>query len=310
MYDINSRYVGQTSGWAVPGDFIANGLLSDKKMTYRGREGVLSPTISAHRRRGWIPVVAAAVIILGALLVSPVLSGDGLVFHRTCTRGAIVASELLWTPLIEANAPLKGNVSGGTLQFSNQGGTGYQQIALTDGQAGAVFTLDNWSIFREVQSYTLGPGAGERCSSPFAAVDENRLSLTQGLGGDHLRTYYLAPTGTSVDAGIPSQFNLSDGSLPFTYPSVVIRDAFTVGSATPVPSVTTCGDPSYKVLYWNLTQVTVGVPLPSSLGNLTITAQLAQTSHLDYWFAPNGGTWEYSHTSSSGLAFSYQPCPA
>ena len=218
-------------------------------------------------------------------------------------------SEMLWTPLIEADAPWAGNVSGSTLQLQSPSITNHQFIDLTNGQAGAVFTLDNWSIFHEVQTYAFGPGAGTSCLVPFVAVDESRTSLEQGLGGNSYRTYYLLPSGMTIDTGIPYQFNLSEGSLPFRYPSVVIHDTFASGPAASTGTVTTCGALSPRVMYWNLTGVSVGVPTPPSLGNLTLTVTLPQTTSYEYWFPPHAGIWEFRSTPASGLAFSYARCP-
>lgn len=250
----------------------------------------------------WGPAIVAgiiATIVVAVLLVTPALSGWGLVYHSGCARGKLVESENLLTPVAILNSPYNSSSTAVAVRLTEAGGAPVPdlggQIAASNGSTVALFSLNEWSIYSQASTWVLGPGGPSSCTSDRVAIldpapfllPDGRMQVTVTLQGP----------GSEADLDLPSQISSFGLDSVLFGANLLSNDSGGIG---------TCGAAQSPV-YVGVTQISVYVPA-SNPGGGDVAAIIPDVVAYAYGTFPQGGNWLTDDTPSAGWAFSYYPC--
>jgi hypothetical protein len=259
-----------------------------------------------ERPSGW--TIAYAVVLTGIVLVvgtSGPWSPVGFAEHRTCLASLDLQNDLLWTPVALENSPYGGWAR--TSAVTSENSYGFETVGLNDssGSASGVFSLDNWSIFRESNVTTLGPGPNLRCGGAFTAVDETRAAGK--FSGQNVSSAMLLAPGAESDANEPTQVNLS-APIPFfreaLFPSTIFDDRFVAASSV----TSTCTGPS-SASTWSSAVTELKVPYTAAGSTVLIPVVLPALVSYTYGVGDSpGGMWSIDTSSGFGPSFSWTAC--
>lgn len=253
------------------------------------------------RARSWVLVISAVALVL--LLSTPFFGAysGGLVYHLTCGPvGRAVAVERLWTPEILVNSPYGGSANA---TYSAPGGGWQSSTSVSNGSAGGLFSLDNWTVFVTGSLTVLGPGVNQLCSQSYTAMDAR--------GGSEVGIDLL-PANSTSDAQEPTQISEWDFVSHATYGSIVFANGYTPNATNLLDS---CNSTGTGLPDQPLRSSALQVKVPVTLGGqvVNVTASLPDSVSFTYSFGIPG-TWHFTDLSSGnqarggGLAFDFAPC--
>jgi hypothetical protein len=264
-------------------------------------------TIWNRRTAKWLGLLGALAVCV--LLLLPVLTAWGPLFHWECETKGRIYSQHMMIPAVLVNSPFGGNATGdgymapdfpGGPGYPNRSG-GYGEVDV-NGSAGGPFFSVNLSLCRESSTVVLGPGYDSKCPSIYAVGFEQSWNSFRGVTGAT-----LLGRGNTSDANEPTTVSFAAfAGSPLT-PSW--NNSFFRGTQSPL---STCGKGASSVHV-----VESGLPVmvtfdPSGL-RISVPVTLPFQLLFNYWFPPDFGTWQIDNLSApggpgGGWAFSYTPC--
>ncbi|MCI4352975.1 MAG: hypothetical protein L3K14_06255 [Thermoplasmata archaeon] len=231
--------------------------------------------MKARQQRVAFVVGALLGIVVVGLVASP---GNPLLFvHAVCNTTNLVAERELLTPDGVTNAPFHGYVNY-TAIYDDPWHPDRRwtfQTPYSNAMVGG-FNLMNWSLYRTVTDYVLGPGPSQACPSPWRAVlgggSPGGFGLDGGLWG-----------ATSRPSDIASPSTISDQNQS----SVVFDVSYHANNAG---TINTCGGlASHMDLASRL--LTVKVPFVVANNSLLVEASVPVQLYVNYTFDANSGVW-------------------
>jgi hypothetical protein len=261
------------------------------------------PTPPARRPFYRNLAIGAAVVVIVVILVPVAIPqlGYGVVTHTVCARGAVLASEYLWTPIALLNSPYRGEgwanvTSGDTIYGTN----------VTNGRSDGLFFLDLWNLTRAVNSSAPGPGLYHPCSQAYAA---------SYYSTENSATPYINGTSNESDANEAQNISLKifGTSLPVNnevVPSVIFNNSYWSNNDG---GIGTCGTSSPAFTLASSSSYPVTVPFTYGGRSVPVAITLESQVSYSYEFAAGGNYYFYdpSHASppyGGGLAFDYADC--
>jgi hypothetical protein len=261
------------------------------------------------RRRRWLHILVAVLVILIVVLASLQLAG--LLDHTVC-QTTPVDRKVLWTPLALLNSPYSsvvplpnGSVVAERLETVNGKVLPVIAGALTavNGESVGLFSRDIWVIDKQQNSTVWGAGSTNSCSGSYGAEDlgpVNALTLSVNL----------LPLNSTNDSNEPWQI-YSGG-----YGSVVFYNGLPGDSSVPgqwtisrLPDVSSCNGGGPLGFGNSFNTATVGVPYVLNGQNMTISASYTDMLSYEYFVGPDSGSWEIYEPPTGGFAFNHAPCP-
>jgi hypothetical protein len=248
---------------------------------------------------------ALAALVALVVLLSGVLGGWSLVFHRSCLQGKSEATEPFWVPAILVNAPYGGYVSGNAsippgFIVNGQGFGSSDGLPASNGSVGGVF-FHLWLTLAPLTSSTAwGPGANSECTSPWA------ITAMTDFTGSQVYSGILGNEGNMSDASEPNSYNLSGSPGGST---VYFQNEFVDANSG---NISTCGGPA-KWLPLVSPEFRLWVPFVVGSGTVIIPYVVPFAGSFHYMF-PSNGTWAVDNLSApggpgGGWAFNYLgPC--
>jgi len=255
-----------------------------------------------RRRKIVVVGTAVACVVVAGLFVPTAIGGWAPLLHWSCVSGGTVGSQVAWTPIILANAPYGGYVSGNATippgSIGNFGGITGEGSEIGNGSYGGVFERLFANVSENTNETVWGPGSSVRCGQRFSVT--------------------LASDYASYEGGMGNLGNWSDSNEPHTFVYATDNGEFSAyfdnGLTAPnMGNISTCDSPQ-KSLYMHSSGFGIWLDLSIHGKSTTVLDTLPFPGAYHYWFPANFGTWQVDNLSApgdpgGGWAFSYSPCP-
>lgn len=252
-------------------------------------------------RAPWILFGALVAVGVAILVLIPVLVPDvgfGVAYHEVCETGAVVDTEVFWTPVLMLNSPYQGSA------WANGSGSG---INATNGQAMGLFAFLHWDLFTLYNGSVAGPGISSPCSSKYAATYSPSIS-----GQVWEITAILLPRGSTDDSHEETSFSATN-QTDVLVPSVIFDNT----PYTPTSGgleVNTCVSETVVSKSAGSAVYPITVPF-AGVGNQHYLSVLFPSSVGYSYIFPVGGAWsvQYAETDTAGgyeggWTFQYHSC--
>jgi len=286
---------------------------------------ITSPSRSpaARRERRKFSIIAALVVVAVVVVaISWIATFPATSSHIVCTGEARLGNVTAWYPFSFIAAPFNGSETGALLIWENYTVAGtyhnYTTRVSTSAASGDVTlgsaTGGNWTIYSDTNSTLAGAGQSYPCASAMIAF----LGPPNGPASEAWSGGTIA-SGLRVDSGLPSDFNASFRCSVINESSnCAVSSTFDLNFTNGNGEVNTCGKTNPASMDLKGSQLAVRLPFslngsvysvpigPSPLGGMV--------GWFNYTFPADGGVWQYESlpavdSMSSGLVFSYSPCP-
>jgi hypothetical protein len=231
-------------------------------------------------------------IVAGVLVASGLTVGSLSVWAESCVPGQVssVVNDTL-TPQMLLNSPYNGSAFG-TVPIEN-GTLNLTLFANNSGGAWGFFDRTDWTI----RDGTSPGGASAACRATYF------VSFAGDSSSDGLPLFNSSAPAFLNDSTEPNSVQINGTPGP-VYFSNGFRDA--------TGEISTCGG---SAVGRNLTSthIEVGVQFRANGATHTADVTIDVSTHYEYRFPANGGSWEIDNLSApggpgGGWAFSYIPC--
>ncbi len=271
--------------------------------------------------RAVVIAVAIVAVVLFASVVEIEIGSSGFT-HVRCDGQARLGNVSAWYPYSFIAAPYNGSESGELRVWENYtvGGV-YRNLTSaipTSVVSGDVklgwATGGNWTVFSSGNSTVQGNGLSDPCTaSMIAFLGPPNGPVSEAWGGG------IVATGIRTDAGLPSSFNASDRcALINESADCAVSAHFDLNYTRAMGEVNTCGKLDVASLNVTGEQLVATIPFAWNGRHYDVpigpSPQGGMFAWFNYTFPANGGVWQYESLpglfgTSSGLVFSYSPCP-
>ena len=238
-------------------------------------------------------VVALAIL----LLVLPLAGAWGLPYHLACERVSAPTPEVLWTPVVIADAPHNGTINATGILMNGgdpiAGAAG--SVHGANGSSVGLFALASWRIYSTSTRLELGPGSPDVCRGSLVAVMAGRVRASPT--GNGVTPLQLAGPGSFTSHDVPIGFSLQGyGSVEWNL-DYNASQPMLFGHGT-------CGGGAIEYST-ALTQLHVSVPYRTT----TVGATVSTAVDYEFTLSPNGN-WFVQASPSGAYAFDYYSCSA